>query len=108
MQSRVYFSETYNKKLFAKSLGKAFFVELFQNKNIKIINIKHLVNLYTFKREFSYFYFFIGLFNAIQDAIVEILEGFIYSSGEIKSESFSNRSTGFCWLKFVIIFSKNA
>ena len=76
MQSRVYFSETYNKKLFAKSLGKAFFVELFQNKNIKIINIKHLVNLYTFKREFSYFYFFIGLFNAIQDAIVEIFRRF--------------------------------
>lgn len=76
MQSRVYFSQSYNKKLFAKSLGKAFFVELFQNKNIKAINIRYLVNLYTSEYGFSYLYFFIGLFNAIQDAIIEILRRF--------------------------------
>lgn len=76
MQSRVYFSESYNKKLFAKSLGKALFVELFQNKNIKNINLRYLVNSYTLEREFSYLYFFIGLYKAIQDAIIEILRRF--------------------------------
>ncbi len=72
MQARVYFSEGYDKKMFGNSLGKALFVELFQNKKIKVLNINFLINSYTLNQRFSYIDIMIGFINAIYDAIAEV------------------------------------
>lgn len=73
MQTRVYFSENFNKKMFGNALGKALFVELFQNKNKKAININFLVSLYTTNNNFSYVDLLNGFIIAIKDACQEIL-----------------------------------
>ena len=73
MQARIYFANNYNKKVFGRSLGKAFFVELFQNKNYKVLNLNYLVDIYSFDKDFRYIDVFIGFILSIFDAFREVL-----------------------------------
>ncbi len=73
MQARIYFASNYDKKFFGRSLGKAFFVELFQNNNYRVLNVNYLVDIYSFNKDFRYIDVLIGFILSIFDAFQEVI-----------------------------------
>ena len=79
MQARIYFANNYDKKIFGRSLGKAFFVELFQNNNYKVLNVNYLVGIYSFNKDFRYIDVLIGFILSIFDAFQEVIRRLLLS-----------------------------
>ena len=77
MQTRVYFAETSAPRLWSKMLGKALFIELFQNKNSKVIPIKRLVSAYSTKKQYSSLMILLGFLSAFKNALYEVVRRYL-------------------------------
>jgi len=72
MQARIYFAEKFYPQLRTKMLGKALFVELFQNRNMKAISINWLVSAYSLEQKYSALWVLAGFISAFKNAVYEI------------------------------------
>jgi glycosyltransferase involved in cell wall biosynthesis len=76
MQSRIHFSKSFYPQLIDQMLGKAMFVEFFQNKNWRALSMHWTASLYFENVVFSRLKVFLGFSNAAYYACAEVLRRF--------------------------------
>ena len=83
MQARVYFAKHYAKDFLEKTLGKAMFVELIQNRNRKAISLDWLVGASLFDTGYSRLKIYLGFMIAVNNAFRVLLKRAIFRKEKI-------------------------
>ena len=83
MQARVHFAKHYAKPLLEKTLGKAMFVELIQNRNRQAISLDWLVGAYLFDTGYSRLKIYIGFMSALNNAFSVLIKRVIFRKEKI-------------------------
>lgn len=68
MQARIYFAKSYSPHLLEKTLGKAMFVELVQNRNLRAMSVTWLLRSYLFDYGYSRLKIYSGFLDALKNA----------------------------------------
>ena len=83
MQARVYFAKHHAKRLLEKTLGKAMFVELIQNRNRQAISHNWLVDAYLFDTGYSRLKIYMGFMSAVNNAFSVLVKRVIFKKEKI-------------------------
>jgi len=83
MQARVYFAKHHAKRLLEKTLGKAMFVELIQNRNRQAISLDWLVGAYLFDTGYSRLKIYMGFMSAVNNAFSVLVKRVIFRKEKI-------------------------